>query len=279
MGTTSQKLHERIAELREGTGLSQRDFGEKVGVSKQAVYQWEKGKRQPSTDLLDQLADAFGVSRQWLHLGEGEMQPASTDVTNLRTVGWPERFADTFTLTIRREVRPSAGTGNIVYEVETVEVDQLQESKQLFKDLLGFWPPDDMEGLYVDGDSMGEELNRQLVLLQPVEQLTSGKRFVLLLEDEQTGDWQLVLKRVFLHPGGGIRIISDNKALGIPDVDLLPNGSEKHFINKETGLPVRVQVVGRVLWPSEEEEAEQMRLITRTIERLAEMGYRLPGGE
>jgi len=49
----------RVRELREQQGLSQADFGAKVGVSRQTVYAIEVGKYDPSLPLAFQIAKQF----------------------------------------------------------------------------------------------------------------------------------------------------------------------------------------------------------------------------
>jgi putative transcriptional regulator len=50
----------RVRELREEQGLSQADFGGKIGVSRQTVYSIEVGKYDPSLPLAFQIAKQFG---------------------------------------------------------------------------------------------------------------------------------------------------------------------------------------------------------------------------
>jgi putative transcriptional regulator len=50
----------RVRELREGRGLSQAEFGERIGVSRQTVYAIEVGKYDPSLPLAFQIAGEFG---------------------------------------------------------------------------------------------------------------------------------------------------------------------------------------------------------------------------
>jgi putative transcriptional regulator len=49
-----------VRELREELGLSQVEFGEKIGVSRQTVYAIEIGKYDPSLPLAFQIAKQFG---------------------------------------------------------------------------------------------------------------------------------------------------------------------------------------------------------------------------
>lgn len=51
-----------IAELRKGQGLTQEQFGEKVGVTNKTVSRWETGKYLPPADALITMSEMFGVS-------------------------------------------------------------------------------------------------------------------------------------------------------------------------------------------------------------------------
>ena len=52
----------RIKQLREAAGMSQRELGERIGISGPAVAMWESGKNRPSLTNLEKLADVLGVS-------------------------------------------------------------------------------------------------------------------------------------------------------------------------------------------------------------------------
>ena len=60
------KLNEKIEKLRTDNGLSQQDLADKVFVSRQAVQKWEKGKSQPSIDVLKLLSKLFNVTVDYL---------------------------------------------------------------------------------------------------------------------------------------------------------------------------------------------------------------------
>ncbi len=55
-------LGKRIADARHDTGLTQKDLADKVGVTAQAVSKWERGNACPDISILDEVADALGVS-------------------------------------------------------------------------------------------------------------------------------------------------------------------------------------------------------------------------
>ena len=56
----------RLKELRTGNALTQKELAAKLNVSQNAIFNWENGKREPSIDMLKQIADFFGVSLDYL---------------------------------------------------------------------------------------------------------------------------------------------------------------------------------------------------------------------
>ena len=54
-------MKSRVKELREAAGLTQKELGEKVGVSRQAVNAIETGKFDPSIWLAYDLASYFAI--------------------------------------------------------------------------------------------------------------------------------------------------------------------------------------------------------------------------
>ena len=63
---------ERIKKLRKHLGLSQKDFGEKIGVGTSHISQWERELSMPSSKALIGMAN-LGVNINWLLIGDGEM--------------------------------------------------------------------------------------------------------------------------------------------------------------------------------------------------------------
>lgn len=66
-------LVNRIKAVREALNLSQREFGEKLGVSRDVISNIEYGRVQPKKLLLQHMCQQYRVNEQWLETGEGEM--------------------------------------------------------------------------------------------------------------------------------------------------------------------------------------------------------------
>lgn len=62
---------ERLREIREKMGWSQRRLAHEVGCSQQAILDYEKGRRTPAGDILVRMAVALGVSASYL-LGKSD---------------------------------------------------------------------------------------------------------------------------------------------------------------------------------------------------------------
>ena len=52
---------ERIKKFRISRGISQKELGERLGVSNRAVSKWERGEAYPAVDTLGEIAEALGV--------------------------------------------------------------------------------------------------------------------------------------------------------------------------------------------------------------------------
>ena len=71
-------LPNNLYELRRNAGLSQEEFAEKLGVSRQAVSKWERGEAYPDTDNLITISDMFGVTVDALLRGD-DLSASGTD--------------------------------------------------------------------------------------------------------------------------------------------------------------------------------------------------------
>ena len=58
----TNNLGRNIACARKKSGLTQNDLASRVGVSAQAVSKWERGNACPDIAILDEIANALGIS-------------------------------------------------------------------------------------------------------------------------------------------------------------------------------------------------------------------------
>ena len=59
-------IGQRIAQKRKEQGLSQEALGDRLGLSRQAIYKWESDAALPEIEKLVALSRLFGVSVGWL---------------------------------------------------------------------------------------------------------------------------------------------------------------------------------------------------------------------
>lgn len=61
-----RKLGIRLKQERERLGLTQEDVAKRVGITAAALSNYERGIRDPDTELLAKLANVYGVSTDYL---------------------------------------------------------------------------------------------------------------------------------------------------------------------------------------------------------------------
>lgn len=73
------KTGDRIKEIRKTVGLSQKEFGERVGVTYSSISLIEKGTNNPSEQTIRAICTQFNIRREWLETGEGPMNPPDAE--------------------------------------------------------------------------------------------------------------------------------------------------------------------------------------------------------
>lgn len=74
MGVTEvDGVQERLKTIRKSMNLTQRQFAQQIGVSRDIVASWEIGRVQPSEAILRLICRECTASYAWLKYGEGEM--------------------------------------------------------------------------------------------------------------------------------------------------------------------------------------------------------------
>lgn len=66
-------MNHRIKELRKSLGLTQAEFGKRIGVAGNTVTNYEAGLRTPKDSVLLMMSREFNVDIDWLKTGRGDM--------------------------------------------------------------------------------------------------------------------------------------------------------------------------------------------------------------
>lgn len=90
------ELKTRIRELRLASHLTQEQLADRLGITKQAVSQYERGVRQPDYEVLEALADFFNVDLDYLtgRTDKTTMLPQSGYYTNPETARLAQKYFD-----------------------------------------------------------------------------------------------------------------------------------------------------------------------------------------
>ena len=66
-------MKERIKEMRKALKLTQQEFANRIGISRNNVATYEVGKSNPGEAVVSLICREFNVNENWLRTGEGEM--------------------------------------------------------------------------------------------------------------------------------------------------------------------------------------------------------------
>lgn len=81
-------MQERIRMIRKHAGLTQAEFGERIGVKANTITSYETGLRVPSDAVIVSICREFNVSESWLRTGQGEMaEPTDDDIELAKIMG------------------------------------------------------------------------------------------------------------------------------------------------------------------------------------------------
>lgn len=65
-------MNTRIEYIRKNAGLTQEQFADKIGLSRNYLWMLESGSRVPSDRTIKDICREFSVDETWLRTGEGE---------------------------------------------------------------------------------------------------------------------------------------------------------------------------------------------------------------
>lgn len=72
----------RIKIVRETLKLSQREFGERIGVSRDVISNIENGRVEPKDLFIHHLCQFYKINETWLRTGKGQMFEAQAPIKN-----------------------------------------------------------------------------------------------------------------------------------------------------------------------------------------------------
>lgn len=118
----TEGIGERIRYIRKQSSLSQVDLGEKLKVTRQSISGYETERLVPSTRVIENICDQYGVNPWWLLYGVGTHSSESSDVRS------PEGLAH---LSVEHEKLTHAQLTLIEY-IKSDEVAAQELAKQLW---------------------------------------------------------------------------------------------------------------------------------------------------
>jgi len=210
-----ENISVRIARAREAKGLNQSQLARDLGVSPQAVQNWEAGKANPKGDRLTGLATILGVTVEYLLSGGPSARWSEVDSTSPEAISHPDMQSisvwddqtplddDEIEVPFLKEVELSAGSGKFV--VESSSRAKLRFGKYTFM-RLGIQPSNvvcmpvkgnSMEPLLSDGSTVAIDTGATAVI--------DGKMYGILYED------MLRVKILYRVAGSKLRIRSFNR--------------------------------------------------------------------
>lgn len=69
----TNNMKDRIKKVRKNFGLTQSDFGARVGVKGNTIGNYETDLRKPSDAVIFSICREFNINEEWLRTGKGEM--------------------------------------------------------------------------------------------------------------------------------------------------------------------------------------------------------------
>jgi transcriptional regulator with XRE-family HTH domain len=80
--TEVEGLQERLKAIRKTMRLTQQQFAQRIGVSRDVVASWEIGRVQPSEAMLRLISRECAANYEWLKYGAGTME-ANRETTEM----------------------------------------------------------------------------------------------------------------------------------------------------------------------------------------------------
>ena len=188
-------LKDTLKDYRARRGFSQTQLGDRIGVTRQAISQWEKGTAVPSIEKLQQLSAVLGVSMDLL-TGKNAVSPPSGGGVRIDHVAMID------VPVLSREVVACCGDGIGMMDITSGAEPGVQIPRSRLHRYDDLRPP---YIIYADGDcleSAGIDSGDQIVI-NPAEEPMQGSVALVSLYG------MLSLKIIYRLGGGVICLRSD----------------------------------------------------------------------
>lgn len=99
------EIFDRIKEIRKDAHLTQKDFGERIGTTRDVIGNIELGRVEAKDHMIKLIAKEFDVNEEWIKTGEGEKYPEISSDEKLakliaETIGSNDEFRKNLILTL-----------------------------------------------------------------------------------------------------------------------------------------------------------------------------------
>lgn len=184
------EFNERLQYARKRAGLKQTEVGRAMGVTAQAVSQWEHGEAVPEQERLGPLADLLGVDLVWLLTGRGTPPdgPIPPDGSPTPDGGRVRPIPDVFgERDFKLFASAEGGSGEMVVSTDPIDLVPRPWYMREVRD--GF-------AVLVIGESMIPAFEPgDMAVVNPRLPVMRGKD-VILICDEQQGEFRASIKRL-----------------------------------------------------------------------------------
>lgn len=122
-----ETINSRIRTIREKEDVSQRAFGDLIGISGTAVAHIESGTNNPSEQTIRAICKEFRIDRHWLETGEGNMYSSKDEDDEI--VDSVLAGDDEFIKAVIRGIAKTPGGWEKMREVFNAIQEELQTNK------------------------------------------------------------------------------------------------------------------------------------------------------
>ena len=166
------EINIRVKEVQIHSGLNQRDFADKIGVSYTTVNEVLNNKKGPGMNVMQGIAFAFvEISKEWLLTGNGSMKE-NNQINSIED----KKNEKLVTIPYYPEINASAGLGFLADNSSafSIPISIPNVDAQAFINVFG----DSMSPKYCSGDIIGvKEIGKDFVMY--------GHAYVVQMTDEE----------------------------------------------------------------------------------------------